>query len=221
MDVIQVIEGRKSIRGFLQQPVSRQTVESILQTARWSPSGVNLQPWRVEVVMGHTLSTLCARLTALAEAGIPGKPDYQFHPHTWKEPFLGRRRACGFGLINAMGIEREDAQGRKRAWLANYSFFGAPVAMLLFMDRSLGQGAWMDMGMFLQTVMLTAVSHGLGTCPQASVADYPDTVREMLGVDEQFILLGSLALGHPDHQAKANSLRTNRLDVEEFATFHE
>lgn len=221
MDVIQAIEGRRSIRGFLRRPVSREVVESILQTARWSPSGVNLQPWRVEVVMGDTLSRLCGRLTAQAEAGVPKNPDYQFHPDTWKEPFLGRRRACGFGLIHAMGIEREDEVGRKWAWLANYSFFGAPAALLLFMDRSLGQGAWMDMGMFLQTVMLTAVAHGLGTCPQASVADYPDTVREMLDVDGQYLLLGSLALGYPDPQALSNTLRTSRLNVEEFATFHE
>ncbi|MEO5329494.1 MAG: nitroreductase [Magnetococcus sp. THC-1_WYH] len=221
MNVIQAIEGRRSMRGFLRQPVSKEVVESILQTARWSPSGVNLQPWRVEVVMGDTLSKLCTRLTVLAEAGVSKNPDYSFHPHLWKEPFLGRRRACGFGLIDAMGIEREDAAGRRQAWLANYSFFGAPAALLLFMDRSLGQGAWIDMGMFWQTVMLTAVAHGLGTCPQASVADYPDTVRELLDVDGQYMLLGSLALGYPDPQAQSNTLRTSRLNVEEFATFHE
>lgn len=221
MNLIHAIEERRSIRGFLDRPVSRQTLEAILQTARWSPSGVNLQPWRVEVVTGQTLAALSRRLVDLAEGGTPPNPDYHFHPATWKEPYLGRRRACGFNLLSAMGIQRDDQEGRRRAWLANYSFFGAPAAMLFFMDRSLGQGAWMDMGMFLQTVILTSSAYGLGGCPQAVVADYPDAVREILGVEQHFILLFSLAMGYPDPDAPANALRTKRLGVEEFATFHD
>ncbi|HIJ85280.1 MAG TPA: nitroreductase, partial [Magnetococcales bacterium] len=208
MNLIQAIEERKSIRGFLDRPVPGPTIQKILHTARWSPSGVNLQPWRVEVAMGRTLVALRTRLTALAGAGEPKNPDYQFYPDTWKEPYLGRRRATGFGLLEAMGIRSDDAEARRQAFLANYSFFGAPVALLLFMDRSMGQGAWMDMGMFFQTVMLTAHAHGLGSCPQAAVADYPDAVRELLHVDHQYILLGCLAMGYPDPQAKANTLRT-------------
>ncbi|MBF0632614.1 MAG: nitroreductase [Magnetococcales bacterium] len=221
MNLVSVIEDRKSIRGFLDRAVSRETMESILQTARWSPSGANLQPWRVEVVMGATFARLKSRLTELAGAGVPVNPDYRFHPEIWKEPFSGRRRACGFGLLNAMGVGRDDAPGRRQAWLANYAFFDAPAAMMLFMDRDLGKGAWMDMGMFLQSILLTAHAHGLGVCPQAATADYPDVVRELLGVDRQFMLLAGLAIGYPDPNAPANAWRTPRLAVAEFATFHE
>lgn len=220
MDLIQAIEGRRSVRGFLDRPVSRQTLKAILQSARWSPSGVNLQPWRVEVVQGDLLKSLAERLTWAAESGEPKHPDYPYHPDTWKEPYRGRRRDCGFGLIHAMGIDREDQEGRKQAWLANYSFFNAPAVMLLFMDRSLGQGAWLDMGMFVQTLMLTAHAYGLGVCPQASTADYPDVVRHMLQVDRQFLFLCSLALGYPDPAALANTWHTSRLEVDAFARFH-
>ncbi|MBF0434964.1 MAG: nitroreductase [Magnetococcales bacterium] len=220
MDLIQAIEGRRSVRGFSDRSVSRQTLTAILQCARWSPSGVNLQPWRVEVVQGEVLRTLAQRLTAAAESGVPKNPDYHYHPNTWKEPYRGRRRDCGYGLLHAMGIDQGDGDGRKRAWLANYSFFNAPAVMLLFMDRSLGQGAWMDMGMFVQTILLTAHAYGLGVCPQASTAEYPDIVRQVVHVDRQYLFLCSLAMGYADHAAPANTLRTTRLEVEAFARFH-
>ncbi|MBF0108166.1 MAG: nitroreductase [Magnetococcales bacterium] len=219
MDVVEAILDRRSVRGFLDRPVSRETLTSILETARWSPSGVNLQPWRVVVATGRTLAVLKERLTAQALSGAPAAPDYRFHPEIWKEPYLGRRRSCGFGLLEAMGIDRADGVRRRAAWLANYSFFGAPAALLLFMDRDLGQGGWMDMGMFIQTVLLAIHAHGLGGCPQAATADYPDVVRSILGVERQFLLLGSLAVGHPDPGALANGWRTSRMTVAEFATF--
>ncbi|WP_234815037.1 nitroreductase family protein, partial [Noviherbaspirillum denitrificans] len=41
------MRGRRSVRAFLPEPVSRETVEEILAVARFAPSGTNIQPWKV------------------------------------------------------------------------------------------------------------------------------------------------------------------------------
>ena len=54
MNVRDALIKRKSVRAFLEREVSAETVESILDAARWAPSGTNTQPWQVAVVRGDT-----------------------------------------------------------------------------------------------------------------------------------------------------------------------
>ena len=112
----------------------------------------------------------------------------------------------------------EDKEARKQAWYNNYRFFGAPIGLLLFMDRHAGQGSWLDMGMLMQNLMLAAVELGLATCPQAALADFPDIVRAQLGFEERWMLLGGLSLGYADPVAAVNAYRLPRMDTDEFVT---
>ncbi len=221
MNVEKAIVGRYSCRAYLDRPVPRELIEKLLDTARWSPSGANIQPWQVAVVEGKTRARLSEALIAAFDSGARPAPDYRYYPGSWVEPYKRRRFQCGMALYQALGIERKDKTRRLEVWKENYRFFGAPVALFFFIDRNMAQGAWLDMGMFIQSLMLAAREQELESCPQASVADYPAVVRQVLGLDDDKLLLCGLALGYPDPDHPVNNYRTDREPVESFTTWFE
>ncbi|MFA5140672.1 MAG: nitroreductase [Elusimicrobiota bacterium] len=221
MDILQAIRERRSIRAFLDVPVGRKTLEAVLDAARWAPSGVNAQPWEVVVVTGESKKRLTEELLKARRAGERERPDYAIYPSSWKEPYLSRRKACGLALYKALGIGKEDSDRKLKSWELNYAFFGAPAGLLFFLDRDLVQSSWVDIGMFIQNVMLAALAHGLGTCPQAALAEYPDIARRVLGVPETKALVCGLSIGVPDLSAPVNGYRTAREGTPVFTTWRE
>ena len=220
MELIDAMKGRHSVRAYLDRPVAPEVVEAVLEAARYAPSGVNTQPWRVAVVSGEAKARLGAALEAARRDGVEPDPDYSYYPESWREPYKGRRKTCGLALYGALEIGRDDRERQMDAWCANYRFFDAPVGLLLFMDRDMGQGSWLDMGMFMQNILLAARAHGLESCPQASLADYPGIVRSQLGIDDDRLLLAGIALGYPDEEAPVNQYRLDRESVSAFTSWH-
>jgi nitroreductase len=221
VDVSTAIKDRKSVRAYLDKPVAKETVDAILDTARWTPSGVNTQPWQVEVVSGASKQRITDAILALRGQGVAENPDYTYYPAEWREPYKARRKGSGLALYGALGIGREDRDKMVEAKNNNYRFFGAPVGMFFFMDKDMGMGSWIDMGMFVQSVMLAARAHGLDSCPQASLAEYPDVVREQLGVNADKLLVCGLSLGYADPEAAVNRYRTEREPVDGFTHWHD
>lgn len=219
MNVSEAIKGRKSVRAFLDKEVSREQVEAILDTARWSPSGVNTQPWQVFVLTGEKKTGLQQQIVERFLGGEKGAMDYQYYPEQWEEPYTTRRKECGMALYGALAIKREDKQRRMEQWIANYRAFDAPVMLFFTIDKRMETGSYMDYGMFLQSVMLAAMDHGLTTCPQAALGEYPDLVRGYLGLDENQAVVCGMALGYEDTAAPVNNYRTVREDVGSFTTF--
>lgn len=218
MPVLDAIAGRKSVRGFLPDPVPRETVRAILDAAARAPSGTNTQPWKVYVVEGAAKDRVTDAVTAASDAGETS-PSYQYSPAKWPEPYLSRRRKLGFGLYDLLGIAKDDMEGRKRQHHENYRFFGAPVGLFFTVDQKLEKGSWIDVGMFLSHVMLAARGHGLETCPQAAWVPYAGAVFEALGLPDDEVLICGMSMGHSDWEARANALVSERAPAEEFTTF--
>ena len=218
MDVLAAILHRQSVRAFLDKPVSQEQVQKILNTAKWAPSGVNTQPWHVVGVAGSEKRALSQALLKQFDAKVPANPDYHYYPNEWFEPYKARRKACGLALYSAVGIQLGEDEKRRTAWRRNYSFFGAPVGLLFFIDRRLEKGSWLDMGLFLQNVMLAARGFGMETCPQASLAEYPEIVRQAVQVSNEWALVCGIALGYADWDHPINQYRTTRLPESEFIT---
>lgn len=216
MNPIDAMKKRHATRGFLDKPVDHVLIEQTLEAARWAPSGVNSQPWNVAVVEGQTKQSLAEEIISARENNQSPDPDYPYYPDEWKEPYKSRRINSGLALYRALKIRREDTEKQKQAWYNNYRFFNAPVGLIFYIDKQLNQGSWLDMGMFLQNIMLAATHLGLDTCPQAALAEYPDIVRNILGIDEQFQIVCGMALGYADGNHPANSFRLERAPVEEF-----
>ena len=147
--------------------------------------------------------------------------EYAYLPEAMKEPYLSRRRKIGHDLYALYGVDRSDKAGRKRAMLRNFDFFGAPIGIFFTMDRDMALGSWLDMGMFMQNVMIVARSFGLETCPQQAWCDYGAVVHRELGIPTQHIVLSGMAIGHIDGQARENTLVSERVTPHEFTTYHE
>ena len=217
--VVAAVTGRRSVRAFLPTPVAQETVRAILAGATRAPSGTNIQPWLVHVVTGAARERLSAAALAAAEAGETSL-EYAYLPEAMKEPYLSRRRKIGYDLYARYGIARDDYPARKAAMLRNFSFFGAPVGLFFTLDRALTQGAWLDCGMFMQNVMILARAYGLETCPQQAWCDFGGVVHRELAIPESHILLSGMALGFEDTGADVTALVSERIGVDEFATWH-
>jgi nitroreductase len=219
MQVSEAITSRLSCRAFLPKPVPRQTIVSILETAKRAPSGGNLQPWHVHVLAGPALE----EFRAVIRAKLPAQPmgegtEYNIYPPNLHEPYRSRRFKCGEDLYASINIPRADKFARLRQFANNYDFFGAPVGLFFSLDRRMGVDQWADVGMYMQNIMLLAREQGLHTCAQEAWAVWHKTVTELLRIPAEHMLFCGMALGYGDKDAPINSWRTERAPLEEFAT---
>lgn len=221
MNVIDSLNKRKSVRAFLDRAVEREKIITILESAKWAPSGVNMQPFDVCVVSGQKKIDLEKKMLEAFNKHQNEPMDYQYYPSEWKEPYKSRRKEMGLLMYQTLGIKREDKERQMEQWKRNYIAFGAPTVLYFFIDPVLEKGSYLDYGMFLQSVMLVATELGLGTCPMASLAEFPSIVKDELDVDRSKILLCAMALGYEDKHAAVNSFRTDRVSLDEFCKFYE
>jgi nitroreductase len=219
--VDEAITTRQSVRAFLPTPVDRATVEQLLAVASRSPSGSNIQPWKVRAIAGDVKESLSrALLDAIARDGFEKyRREWNYYPVQWREPFLGRRRKIGWDMYGLLGVGKGDHEGTHQARLRNYEFFGAPVGIICTLDEDLEIGSWLDLGIFIGAIMIAARGHGLHTCPQAAFADFHSIIRPMLDIPSHEIVICGMALGHIDPDAPVNALKTERAAVAEFTTF--
>jgi nitroreductase len=120
-----------------------------------------------------------------------------------------------------MGVARGDTEGRLDAWRRNFLAVDAPVVALCGIDRRFGLYAALDVGCWLQTLLLAASAEGLATCAQAALATYPGAVRRVLGVPDDVALLFGIAIGVEDASVPANACRTTRSPVSDNVVFVE
>lgn len=214
------ITSRRSVRAFLPDPVDDETIRDILRVASRAPSGTNMQPWKVWVTTGETKQKIT---DAILNSGIRAEKakwdEYKYYPDQFFEPYYARRRAVGFALYSALGIGKRDVDQMRAQHDRNFVFFDAPVGMIFTIDRRLNHGSWIDHGMFLQSIMIAARGRGLHTCPQAAFAPYHNQIRPVLGIPDEEIVVCGMALGYEDASKPENSLRTERVPLEEFVTF--
>jgi len=217
--VEEAITGRRSIRAFLDKPVPRELIDKLLTIAGRAPSGSNIQPWKVWVLQGEAKTALSAELKAQHDAGIEGEWPYNYYPVKWREPYLGRRRACGFGLYAKVGIAKGDTSAMKAQHGRNFLFFDAPVGLIFTIDDDMELGSWLDYGMFLQSIMVAARAFGLETCPQAAFAPRHATIKKRLGIPDNETVVCGIALGYADWSNKVNEFTPDRVPLKDFVHY--
>jgi nitroreductase len=216
------IVSRRSVRAFLDTPVDPSIIREILQVASRAPSGTNTQPWKVYVLTGAAKERLSAEIveTFLDPAkAAQHHEEYDYYPKEWVEPFIGRRRKVGFDLYGLLGLAKDDKDGMKRQHARNFEFFDAPVGLIFTVDRIMGKGSWLDFGMFMENIMISAVGHGLATCAQAAFNQFHKIIERQLNLPANEAMVCGMALGYEDKKALINTLKTARVPVDEFVTF--
>jgi nitroreductase len=224
--VERAVSQRRSLRGFRPDPVPMETVRRILHLAARAPSGTNMQPWHGHVLTGAALARFSAAVIAASDAafrgeGTPPKAEYQYYPKEFQEPYRSRRRKVGWDLYGLIGIGRGEFQRTHDQHNRNYLFFDAPVGLIFTIDRSLEIGRWLDFGMYLENVMILARSHGLETCPQAAFAPYHETIRQVLPIGPEKVVVCGVSLGYADWSRPECALITEREPVDGYVSFHD
>ena len=219
LDFNDLVARRRSVRAFKKSPIERSTLEKICTTARRSPSGANLQPGKFHVLTGASLESLKERLAEAAQKNTPVDLEYSYFPEKMSEHLKARQRKAGFALYEALGISRRDIAGRREQFAKNYAFFDAPVGVVVTIDRDMGKGCFMDLGMTIMTFLLATESEGLGATGIGAIANYGQIVHEHLGLPEDEMVVCGIALGVTDTEAPVNQFRTERDPLDVFTTF--
>ncbi len=217
MNVTDAIRRRISTREFLPTPVTDAQVRSILDVARWSPSGGNLQPWRVIAVAGAERDAIVELARQANVVPRDTRDDRPVYPSPLWEPYRSRRFQVGEQMYALLGIERGDRKGRLARFARNFEFFGAPAALFIVIDRRMGHGQWAHVGMFMQSLVLAAEERGLASCMQEAWAALRPELAAHFSLQQTEMVYCGIALGHADPDAAVNTLRSERVAVAEFA----
>jgi nitroreductase len=212
-----LIQARRSVRGFKPEPVDEATLRSIFTLAQHTPSNCNTQPWQVRVVSGAKCEAM-RELIPNALASGAGAPDIPYNGK-YEGVYRERQYAAAHALYDAMGIARDDRAARQSAMMQNYRFFDAPHAAFLFMSAQFGVREAADVGMYAQSLMLSITAHGLASCPQTTLGYGARAVRESLGVDDSLLLLFGISFGYEDETVPANRARTRKAALGENVIF--
>ncbi len=215
----ELIKNRRSTRAYTQDRVGRSVVERICTAARMAPSGANLQPGAFHVLTGTALAALVEDLKSASADGTPIDLEYSYFPNPMSAALKARQRAAGYALYSALGIGRRDLDARRAQFDRNYEFFGAPVGIIVTIDRNMGKGCFMDLGMAMMGFLLAAESEGLGATGIGAIANYGPIVHQHLGLTDGEMVVCGIALGHPDPGAAVNQFRTDRAALDEFTSF--
>lgn len=209
-----LLRGRHSCRAFLDKPVDRAIIESLLTLAQRTPSWCNTQPWQVILTSGEATRRVAAGLSEQAASGTPEQPDIAFPP-AYRGVYLDRRRVCGFQLYGALRIKRGNRAGYAAQAQQNFRFFGAPHFALITTDAELGTYGALDCGGYVSVFLLAAQSLGLATIPQAAVASYSPWLREHFALPADRLVVCGISFGYADSEHDANSFRTERAELTE------
>ncbi len=218
MDVEVAIRTRRSVRGFTSRTVTPEAMQHVFGLAQLSPSNCNIQPWRIFVASGAARDRLRQAMIAQVERGTPPNPDFEY-PDRFEEPFRKHQIACAVTLFNEMGIGRDDKPGRNRALLRNFELFDAPHVAFLGMNKQFKEPVSLDLGIYLQTLMLAMTARGIACCPQGSMRSYPDIVRHEFGISQEIGILVGLSFGYEDSSVAANRTRIDRSPLAENVVF--
>jgi len=217
MDIFSAMKERRSVRAYLDKPVSRGDIEAAIAAAGLAPSAINLQPWEFVVTYGEEKERLVRRL---------------------KKAHAERNVSCGPGT--ARPLPRRYAERSRRAYAVmepeitrtgmvfnrfieegSCSFYGAPIAVIVTIDRVFPAIRYLDVGLSVSYLLLAAHARGLSTCPIGLIVAYAAEIADVLNISpEKEILLG-IAMGYADDVAPANHFRTGREELGDILRWYE
>lgn len=216
MNYADLARSRRSIRGFLPEPVPQALLEGLLETAREAPSGANLQPGRFWALQGEVRTRLSDALCEAVRQQVPPREEYGYFPQPMPMQLRKRQVAAAQALYRSLGVARGDAAARQVQFERNYRFFDAPVALVVTLDREFGSGGFMDLGMCLHGLLMAAHAQGLGACAIGALASYPEIVRRELGLPDSEVVVCGVALGWADPLAPDNQTQTEREPLAQY-----
>ena len=220
MKLEEAMQGRRSIRGFLDKPVPKALLEEVIALANRAPSSMNTQPWHLHVLTGTPLEAVRKGNSERMLSGVP--PEREIVDHgAYQGPHRDRQIEIAVQLFEAMGIERHDKERRQDWVMRGFRQFDAPVSIVVCFDKSLEGGtiAHFDLGAVTYGLVLAAWSKGLGCVINGQGIMQSPVVRELAGIPDSQVIMTCVAMGWPDETFEANGVVSRRRPVKDVATF--
>jgi nitroreductase len=226
------LSSRRSTRDFKSTPIPQNVLDQILTDALTAPSWSNTRPFKVAVASGDIRDRISAEflsrwgvLSKIMRKGFLNKLRIVYSRYglptsnrsiakPYPSELKPRAERVGKELYELFGVQRGDRDARDKQWAKNYSFFGAPVELFVFVHKSLHIYAASDAGLMMQNLILSAHAHGLGTCAQGAVGIWEDVVRKEFEISKDYRLLCGIAIGYPS-DSPVNNFGANRIGVDE------
>lgn len=214
----ELLDSRWSCRAFLPQQVPDATIQQILRMAQKTASWNNVQPWQVAITKGEGTERFRTALLERVEQGGEMEPHFAF-PREYAGTYLDRRRACGFQLYDAVGVQRGDKAAYARQTLRNFKFFDAPHVAIITSEEALGTYGAVDCGAYVSNFMLAAASLGVATIAQGALANYAEFIRRYLELQPSRSVVCGISFGYADMSDRANNYRVPRADLSEVVEY--
>jgi len=216
MDLLKGIEERRSTRAFLERPVEREKIETLLNYATQAPSAINLQPWELIVVSGEERKRLSRVLVKrMKERNISCGPGAK---SPLPEYFVERQK----GLLDTI-LPNLPEQIPFQDFIneGSCNFYGAPTAIIITLDQVFSNARFTDIGVLVGYLVLAAHALELGTCPIGLITAFDDDIKEALSIrDEKQVVIG-VALGYGDPQSPINRSRSERVPLGDVVKWRE
>ncbi len=230
--ISEFLASRRSTRDFLPTPIPQEILDQILIDSLTAPSWSNTRPFKVAIATGEVKDRISNEflsrwsvLSQIMRKGIKNKLRLIYSRYglptsnrTIVKPYVAelrpRAQRVGKELYELFGVKRGDRAARDAQWAKNYSFFGAPVELFIYIHKSLHVYAASDAGLMMENLMLSAHAHGLGTCAQGAVNIWDDVIRKEFDISKDYRLLCGLAIGYPSN-SPVNSFQAHRINVSE------
>jgi len=224
MNILEYLKTANSTRDFVADfIIPKKDLEQILETGRMTSSGGNIQPWNVTVVQSkQKLKNIGDTVGAVIKNKGNLNCDVQYYPTTWKKKYQQRRLQTGLSFYAVCGINRKDKEKRIQSWIDNFYFFNSQNVLFIHVDKIFtdsSTGMLIDIGMFIENILLEAGNLGYSHCVQGAIGEYAGYIKPLINIPDDHSLLLSITLGKKKENSKKNSFKPERIKIEEFTQF--
>ena len=216
----EVINGRRSARGFLDKPVPKEVLEEVIALATRAPSSMNTQPWHFHIVTGEPLDSIRKENTEKNLEGVTPSREIKA-PIGYEGVHRERQIEIAIQLFQEMGIERDDAEKRHDWVLRGFRQFDAPVSVIVTFDQNLENDdiSKFDCGAAVNGLVNAGWLKGLGSVINSQGIMQSPVVRKYANIPEDQIIMICVAMGYPDDSFPANKVVSRRRNIDEVVSF--
>lgn len=204
---MKVIQDRRSIRNFTEEPVSDQDLDMLMEAARQAPSGENAQPWRFIIVKSEAMRK---KMGAIAGGGSSRRFTAEYVTQKMQKRF------------ESLQDEEKKQKAFKKLTSGQVSAFmaEAPVNIVVCGKKDVWDTPY-DTSAAIENILLMVTALGLGACwviaPCIDIRD-EEQIKDLLGIPEGFKAVSILSVGHParEHRPRPRMPRSELVFTEKW-----
>jgi nitroreductase len=213
MDVLASIKQRRSIRAFTREVPEKKIIQECLEAAIWAPSATNQQPWEFIVLTGEPLAAVCG----IIEEKFAECMQHQEAFGNPQELLKKRQQEIFAAMLDAADEAGIDAN---EIFEKSLRFFDAPVGVFFVTFKSNDNQYELSAAAALENFLLAAHACNLGTCWLTVTVICQEDIKKHLGLPDDRILLGGVALGYAAEDHPLNRFPRTRSPVAAVTAWH-